>query len=72
MKWWWSGQTGETMTEDEFLELMDNSLCSDFVDFLEVIENKGYYIPFITTVNYLTHSVSRSSLKIKDYSKLKN
>lgn len=72
MKWWWSGQTGETMTEDEFLELIDNSLCSDFVDFLEVIENKGYYIPFITTVNYLTHSVSRSSLKIKDYSKLKN
>lgn len=60
------------MSEEEFLDLMENSLCADFVEFLEIFEGKGYYIPFITTVNYLTHPSSKASLKIKDNSKLKN
>ena len=57
---------------DEFIELMQKTLCADFVDYLEIYEDSGYYIPFITTVNYLTHSESRKALKLKDLSKLKN
>lgn len=72
MKWWWYGKDGVSMSEDDFFEMLDKSLCSEFVDYLEIVEGKGYYIPFITTMNYLTHTVSRNSLGIKDLSKLKN
>lgn len=72
MKWWWSGKDGVSMSEDEFFELLDESLCADFVEYLELLDGKGYYIPFVTTINYLTHPTSKSALKIKDYSKLKN
>lgn len=72
MMWWWQGKEGVKMSEDEFFELLEYSLCSDFVDYLEIVEGKGYYIPFITTVNYLTHTATRNSLNIKDYGKLKN
>ena len=72
MKWWWSGKQGSTMTDDEFFDLLDNSLCSQFTEYLELYEGLGYYIPFITTINYLTHPISKSTFKIKDYSKLIN
>jgi hypothetical protein len=72
MKWWWSDKNGESMTEDDFFEMIELSLCSDFIEYLEVLENKGYYIPFITTINYLTHPVSRNVFKIKEYTNLKN
>jgi hypothetical protein len=72
MKWWWNDKNGESMTEDDFFEMIELSLCSDFIEYLEVLENKGYYIPFITTVNYLTHPVSRKAFKIKEYTNLKN
>ena len=74
MKWWWMGfeKEGRSMSEDEFFELLEYSLCSDFVDFLEIVTNKGYYVPFVTTSGYLTHPTSRVSLKIKDYSGLIN
>lgn len=72
MKWWWKDNEGIKMSEEEFLDLMENTLCADFVEYLEINEGKGYYIPFITTTNYLSHPVSKSALKTKDYSKLKN
>lgn len=72
MMWWWQGKEGVKMSEDEFFELLEYSLCSDFVEYLEIVEGKGYYIPFVTTINYLTHTASRSALKLKDLSKLKN
>lgn len=72
MKWWWYGNDGVSMSEDDFFEMLDKGLCAEFVDYLEIVEGKGYYIPFITTMNYLTHSVSRNSLAIKDLSKFKN
>lgn len=72
MKWWWSGKEGMSMSEDEFFELLEYSLCSDFVEYLEIFEGKGYYIPFVTTVNYLTHPSSRNAFNIVDYTKLIN
>jgi hypothetical protein len=72
MKWWWSGKDGDSMSEDDFFEMIENSLCADFIEYLEVIENKGYYIPFITTINYLTHPSSKKSLGIKEYLNLSN
>lgn len=72
MKWWWCGEDGVSMSDDDFFEMLDKGLCSEFVEYLEIVEGKGYYIPFITTINYLTHPVSRNSLGIKDLSKLKN
>ncbi|NDC29911.1 MAG: hypothetical protein EBZ58_03010 [Bacteroidetes bacterium] len=72
MKWWWSGKESVTMTEKDFFDLLDEGLCSEFVDYLEIVEGMGYYIPFITTMNYLTHPTSKAAFKIKDYSKLKN
>ena len=72
MKWWWSGKEGVTMKDEEFFQLLEEGLCSEFVEYLEVIEGLGYYIPFITTVNYLTYPTSRAAFNIKDYSKLKN
>lgn len=74
MKWWWMGyeKEGRSVSEDEFFDLLDHGIISEFVEFLEIVTNKGYYIPFITTSNYLTHPTSRVSLKIKDYSSLIN
>lgn len=74
MKWWWIGseKEGKSMSEDDFFELLEYSLCSDFVEYLEIVSEKGYYIPFVTTVNYLTHQSSRVALKIRDYTKLVN
>jgi hypothetical protein len=72
MKWWWHGKDGVSMSDDDFFEMLDEGLCAEFVEYLEVTEGKGYYIPFITTMNYLTHPVSRNSLGVKDLSKLKN
>jgi len=73
MMWWWEGKEGVKMSEDEFFELLEYSLCSDFVEYLEIIEGKGYYIPFVTTINYLTHKASKAAfLPREDYSKLKN
>jgi hypothetical protein len=66
MMWWWSNIKGETMSEDDFFEMLDNGLCAEFVEFLEIVEGKGYYIPFITTASYLTHPASRKSLNIKE------
>lgn len=57
---------------ERFIELMEKTLCSDFIDYMELYEGVGYYIPFITTINYLTHAESRKALKLKDLSKLKN
>jgi hypothetical protein len=72
MKWWWSGKDGVSMDEDDFFEMVEYSLCADFIEYLEIVEGKGFYIPFITTMNYLTHPSSRKSVAIKDYSKLSN
>jgi len=72
MKWWWSGKEGVNMSEDEFFELLEYSLCSDFVEYLEIVEGKGYYIPFITTINYLTHPSSKKLIKAQDYTNLIN
>lgn len=60
------------MSEDDFFDLLEYSLCADFVEYLELVEGKGYYIPFVTTINYLTHQSSKASLKLKDYSNLIN
>lgn len=64
------------MTEDEdldaFLQMMEETLCADYLDYMEMIEGVGFYIPFITTLNYLTHPSSRKAIVLKDYSKLKN
>jgi hypothetical protein len=57
---------------DAFLEMIEHTLCSDYLDYMEMIDGVGFYIPFITTLNYLTHPVSRKALKLKDYTKLKN
>jgi hypothetical protein len=65
MMWWWS-DGNEKMTEEDFFDMLDNGICSDFVDFLEIYEGKGYYIPFITTSSYLTHPASRKALNIKE------
>ena len=63
-------------TEDDeleaFFQMMENTVCSDYIDFMEFIDGLGCYIPFITTVNYLTHSETRKAFKLKDYTKLKN
>lgn len=72
MMWWWQGKEGSKMTEEEFFELIEFSLCSEFAEYLEIYEGKGYYIPFITTVNYLTHPSSKAALNAVDYSKLLN
>jgi|LakMenE01Jun11ns_1017448.scaffolds.fasta_scaffold9683149_2 hypothetical protein len=72
MKWWWSGKDGVSMAEDDFFEMIEYSLCADFVEYLEIVEGKGFYIPFITTMNYLTHPSSKKSLGIQDYSNLSN
>jgi hypothetical protein len=73
MKWWWSGKDGVKMTEEEFFELLDDGICSEFSDFLELLEGKGYYIPFVTTVNYLSHPTTKSAFgPLEDYSKLTN
>ncbi len=66
MMWWWSDVKDETMSEDDFFDMLENGICSDFVEYLEIYEGKGYYIPFITTTSYLTHPASRKSLSIKD------
>ena len=65
MMWWWSDK-GEKMSEEDFFDMLDKGVCSEFVDFLEIYEGKGYYIPFITTISYLTHHASRKALNIKN------
>ena len=72
MKWWWHGKEGIHMSEDDFFDMLEYSLCADFVEFLEVIEGKGYYIPFISTINYLTHPVSRNTFNVREFNNLKN
>jgi hypothetical protein len=57
---------------DQFIEMIEKTLCADFIEYMELVEGIGFYIPFITTVNYLSHPESRKHLKIKDYSKLLN
>ena len=66
MMWWWSDVKDETMSEDDFFDMLENGICSHFVEYLEIYEAKGYYIPFITTASYLSHPASRKSLSIKD------
>lgn len=61
------------MTEEDFFQLLDNGICSDFADYLELVDGKGYYIPFVTTINYLTHPTTKAAFgPSKDYSKLPN
>lgn len=64
------------MIEDEdldlFLELMEQTSCSEYLDFIDLLEGIGFFIPFLTTIGYLSHPESRKNLKLKDYTKLKN
>ena len=32
MMWWWSELKGEDMSEDDFLDMLENGICSDFVE----------------------------------------
>lgn len=57
---------------DAFFEMMERSICGDFVEYMEFLDGIGCYIPFVTTVNYLTHPSSRKAFDIVDYTKLKN
>ena len=62
---------------DDFISLMEHTICADYIDYMDYIENNGgitFCIPFFTTTNYLGHPESQKSLKIsvKDYYKYKN
>lgn len=64
MIWYWFLDYSEKLSEQDFFELLDTGLCSQFVEFLEIYEGKGYYIPFVTTSGYLSHTSSRNLLKL--------
>ena len=53
------------MSEEDFFDMLEISLCSDYAEYLQVDVNVCC-IPFITTLNYLTHPASRKLLKIID------
>jgi hypothetical protein len=53
---------------DEYIYLMEDTICRDYIDYIDYIETDngiGYCIPFLTTINYLSHHESRKSLNIK-------
>jgi hypothetical protein len=73
MKWWWSERNFETLTETEFFDLLEYTLCANFVEYLDIIGEKGYLIPFVATTGLLSHKASRSSfLPQEDHSTLQN
>lgn len=63
------------MSEDDidaFVRLLEDTICADYIDYMELLEGVGLYIPFMTTNDYLSYPSARKILKIKDYYKLLN
>lgn len=63
------------MSEDDidaFVSLLEGTICSDYIDYMEMLEDVGLYIPFMTTIDYLSHPLVRKTLGIKNYFKLLN
>lgn len=58
--------------KDDTFDVPADSICQDYMEYLDVIsDGSGYYIPFITTVNFLTHTEARKlitgELRFKHY-----
>lgn len=56
--------------KSESFLLPEDSICSEYMEYLDTIDGKIYFIPFITTVDYLTHHETRKMFAI-DLDKLK-
>lgn len=54
--------------------MIEKSLCCEFIKYTELIDGIGCYIPFITTIDYLSHIDSRKlmNIEINNYAKYKN
>ena len=58
--------------KDDVFDLPEDSICKEYLEYLDIIsDGSGYYIPFITTHNFLTHTEARKiitgEIKLKHY-----
>lgn len=60
--------------KSESFSLPEDSICTKYKEYLDTIDGMVYFIPFITTIDYLTHYESKrvfatDSNKLKKYNK---
>lgn len=58
--------------DSDLIDALENSICAEYMEYLELLEGVGYYIPFVTTINYLTHAESKKALGIKTQTRFVN
>lgn len=45
--------------KSEKFEVPEDSICTKYLDFLDTVDGIVYYIPLITTIDYLTYPESK-------------